>query len=153
MIIVRDAKEEECGGIYEMVRLMIREWTGIGEWIWPGNADGLKRLVFEEGKARLAAAFLDGELCGYCFYTESASSLNCMSSLTMENFYVKPQFRRMGVGTAMFRFMQELVIKEGLLGLEWFSLAGSDGDNRFFRAMDQVPGDQRYTYHWNNERV
>ena len=153
MITVRAAKTEECGEIYEMVRSMIQEWTGIGEWIWPGDGEGLKRLVFEEKKAGLAAALWDDELCGYCFYTQSASSLNCMASLTMENFYVKPLFRRKGVGTAMFCFMQKLAVQENLLGLEWFSLAGSDRDNAFFRAMGQVPGDKRYTYHWNNERA
>lgn len=150
MIYVRKGKADDCESVYKLVRSMIREWTGIQEWLWPGSPKRLETLVFEEKRAGLAVAYFEEELCGYCFYTQSASSLNCKASITMENFYVKPEYRRRNVGTEMFRFMQELVLKEGILGLEWFSLARSKGDNDFFKALGQIPGDERLTYHWNN---
>lgn len=153
MITVREGRPEDCEKVYQMVGRMIHEWTGIEDWIWPGSPGGFRHLIFEIKKAHLTVAYYGEEMCGYCFYTESASSLNCMVSLTMENFYVKPEFRRKGVGTAMFRFMQELTVKKNLLGLEWFSLLKNEGDNAFFEAMGQVPGYKRITYHWNNDQA
>lgn len=152
MIEVRDGRREDCQAVYPMVKTMIQEWTGmdIEHWTFPGGAGGFERLIFDEKGARLAVAFCDGVLCGYVFFTNSASSLNCMTSLTMENFYVKPDFRRRGIGTAMYRFMQQKTIEEGRLGLEWFSVADRIGDNSFFEAMGGKPGAVRFTYHWNN---
>ena len=152
MIEIRDGIREDCMEVYPMVKAMIHEWTQMTIDPWPlkGCARGFERLIFDEKGARLAVALVDGKICGYVFFTNSASSLNCMTSLTMENFYVKPEYRRKGVGSEMYRFMQKKTIEEGRLGLEWFSVARRSGDNCFFEKMGGRPGEVRFTYHWNN---
>ena len=109
------------------------------ETLWAQWQDGSKR--FDRPGELLAVARIGGELAGIGGITEDFVEPAC---LRMRRFYVRPAYRRHGVGRAIAGF----VLAEALpLGRQIVLFAESPEAGAFWQAMGFVPVEREKTTH------
>ncbi|MFM7320578.1 MAG: N-acetyltransferase family protein [Armatimonadota bacterium] len=65
---------------------------------------------------------VDGEVRGYAVVFETYSTFLAMPSLYLEDFFVHPDHRRSGLGTALFAHVEREALARGCGRLEWACL-------------------------------
>jgi GNAT superfamily N-acetyltransferase len=88
-----------------------------------GTAALLQRALFgTRPSAEAAIAELDGEAAGFAIFHGSFSTWDCRPGIRLEDLYVPPGRRRLGVGRALLAHLARLTVARGCTRLEWTAL-------------------------------
>ena len=80
----------------------------------------LKRDLFgPQPRVQAYMAEVNGEAVGYAITLEIYSSFQALPGLYLEDIFVKLDYRRHGVGRALFRFLAGEAIRRGCSRMEW----------------------------------
>ena len=132
MISVRRARQEDIGIIYEMIReLAVYEKL---EDMMSGTAEELRSAVFLEETVNAFLAEVDGRPAGYCLYFFNFSSFKCRKGLFIEDIYVRPEYRGIGLGRMMLLMMADTAERNGCGRLEWNCLSLNPTE-KFYKSM------------------
>ncbi len=126
----------------------------------PGDAEAIIRLVValaefeqlpppdEAARARLLAdafaprprfdiflAEIDGQAVGYAFVFETYSTFLALPSLYLEDLFVLPEFRKSGVGYALFMRCVAEARGRGCGRLEWVVLDWNENAINFYERL------------------
>lgn len=82
----------------------------------------------------LLIAEKNGEIAGLAFYFIRYSTWKG-KTLYLEDFIVKNEYRRQGIGTLIFEELQNIVRKEELSGIVWQVLAWNDLAIEFYKKL------------------
>jgi len=82
----------------------------------------------------LLIAEKNGEIAGLAFYFIRYSTWKG-KTLYLEDFIVKNEYRRQGIGTLIFEELQNIVSKEELSGIVWQVLAWNDLAIDFYKKL------------------
>ena len=79
---------------------------------------------------------------GFCLFFLNFSTFLGKPGLYIEDLYVKPKMRGMGIGQQLFSFLAKLAIKKGCGRLEWWVLDWNEDAINFYKkngaqAMDE----------------
>jgi len=126
---IRRAEREDAPALFDLLNELANF-----EHLPPPDREARARLV-EDGwgeRRRFDAylAFLDGETqpAGFCIIFETYSTFLARPRLFIEDLYVRPQFRRRGIGRALIRLCLEQAVQRGCwrvecMGLDWNATA------------------------------
>lgn len=78
---------------------------------------------------------LDGEPAGYAIYYRSFSSFQGRPGLYMDDLYVRPPYRRLGLGRVLLAHVARVAAERGAGRFEWKALVWNDPALRFSMAM------------------
>lgn len=101
--------------------------------------------------ARPAAEALiaeDGEPLGFAIFFHNFSTWTGKRGLYLEDLYVTPGARGLGVGTALLRHLAAIAVDRGCARFEWSVLDWNEPAIRFYRAMGAVGQNE-----WTVQRV
>src|SRR3989475_10207348 len=70
-------------------------------------------------KFRVIIAELDGQPAGMAFFFHDYSTWQGRHGLFLEDFFVRPQFRRKGIGKALMVHLAKIALSENCYGLHW----------------------------------
>jgi len=119
------------------------------ERLEPPSAAGRRRLVadlFTKKRISLLVA-ADGEkLVGYALYFHTYSSFNAKPTLYLEDLYVLDEYRKKGVGYALFRRCVEVAVAEGCGRMEWAVLTWNEKAIRFYERLGAKRMSEWYVY-------
>jgi GNAT superfamily N-acetyltransferase len=71
--------------------------------------------------------------------------------LWLEDLYVQPAFRRLGVGRALLAELASICADRGYARMEWSVLDWNDAAQRFYREMGALPQDEWTTWRATDE--
>lgn len=92
--------------------------------------------------ARVAEA--DGKMVGYTLCFKSFSSFRSAPLLWLEDLYVSPSCRRLGIGDRLLRDAARLALRLRCDRLDWWVLAWNEPALRFYRSIGASgSGDER----------
>ena len=126
---IRRAEREDAAALFELLREL-----AIFEHLPPPDGEARERLL-EDGwgdKKRFDAflAFVpENEApAGFCLIFETYSSFMARPRLFIEDLYVRPAFRRRGIGTGLIKWCIQQAFERGCwrvecMGLDWNSAA------------------------------
>jgi GNAT superfamily N-acetyltransferase len=102
----------------------------------PGARARLIRDGFE-GPARFRAyiAELNGGAIGYAITYHTYSSFLALPTLYLEDLFILPDARRLGVGRAMFEYLAGEALRQGCGRMEWVVLDWNDPAIDFYEAL------------------
>jgi GNAT superfamily N-acetyltransferase len=100
-----------------------------------GDAEVLRRSLFEQGAAEALMVEVGEEAVGYAIFFTTFSTFECRSGVWIEDVYVRPQQRRAGIGRAVMEHIAALTIERGHVRLEWCAL---DWNGPALRFYDQL---------------
>ncbi len=96
--------------------------------------------------AEVVLAELAGETAGFALFFHNYSTWLTRPGLYLEDLFVKPAFRGLGIGEALLRHLARLAVARGCGRMEWSVLAWNESAIGFYRRLGAVPMDGWQVY-------
>lgn len=107
-----------------------------------GNADDLRRHLF--GEQRFASALLalwDQSAVGFALYFYNYSTFLCRPGLYIEDLFVRPAYRRRGIGQALLHRLEGHARELGCGRMEWSVLDWNESAIALYRRFGAHPNE------------
>jgi GNAT superfamily N-acetyltransferase len=143
-ILVRRGRRSDSKQFINLVRALAKF-----EHLNPPSEQGRKRLVddiFRKKRLNLLVASEGGMLVGYALYFYSYSSFLAKPTLYLEDLFVLEEFRKRGVGFALFRECVNVALAEGCGRMEWAVLTWNEKALRFYDKLGARRMSDWYVY-------
>ena len=98
--------------------------------------------------AEAVIAEIDGAPAGFALFFHNFSTWTGRRGLYLEDLYVTPEARGLGVGGALLRHLGGIAVERGCVWLEWSVLDWNEDAIRFYRSLGAVAMDE-----WTVQRV
>ncbi len=105
-----------------------------------------EKLFRDQQYAEVLLAFYKEEPVGFALFFHSFSTFEGRPGIYLEDLFVEPEFRGMGIGTALLRFLAQLTIKRDCARLEWSVLNWNTPAIEFYDSLNADPLDGWTTY-------
>ena len=84
--------------------------------------DLLREWIFDKGKAEVLIGSVDGQNAGFALFFHNFSTWLGRAGIYLEDLYVMPEFRGLGLGKALLRKLAAIAVERGCGRLEWSCL-------------------------------
>lgn len=100
------------------------------------SAASLRAALFgEKGVAGALIAQADGEHAGYAIYYPTFSSFAGRVGIFLEDLYVRPQFRKSGIGRPLLEAVAQISVERGGGRFEWTALRWNENALQFYQKI------------------
>ena len=118
------------------------------------TAGQLETALFAERAALFGhVAELDGEVVGCALWFLNYSTWRGAHGIYLEDLYVKPAHRRLGVGRALLTALAQECVRRGYGRLEWAVLDWNQPAIDFYRMLGARPQDEWTTFRLTGEAL
>jgi GNAT superfamily N-acetyltransferase len=100
-----------------------------------GDAEVLRRSLFEQRAAEALIVEAGGEAVGYAIFFTTFSTFECRPGIWLEDVFVRPERRRGGIGRAVMEHLAALALERGHVRLEWCALDWNEPALRFYDEL------------------
>ena len=139
---IRPYQKRDAKALVGLVQALARY-----EKLKPLTSAAARRLVGDIGKRiRVLMAEVDGKAVGYAIYLFTYSSFLARPTLYLEDVFVHPDFRRLGIGGRFFGELHREARRERCGRMEWVVLDWNTPAQRFYRKLGAKPLDDWITY-------
>jgi GNAT superfamily N-acetyltransferase len=95
----------------------------------------------------------DGAPCGFALFFHNYSTWLTKPGLFLEDLFVKPAARGLGIGRALLARLAEIAVERGCGRLEWSVLTWNEPAIGFYRKLGAVPMDGWQVYRLAGEAL
>ena len=134
MIAIRAAVEGDVPVVLRFIR-ELADYEREPDAVRATEADLLRDGFGPAPKFRCVMAEVDGEACGFALFFESYSTWRGHHGIRLEDVYVTPARRGLGVGAALLRYLAGVAVAEGCPRLEWDVLEWNEPAIGFYQRM------------------
>jgi GNAT superfamily N-acetyltransferase len=100
------------------------------------NAEAIARDGFgPHPKFRAVIAELDGQAAGYAVFFEFYSTFQARAGLFVDDIFVRPQFRKKGIGRALLAHVARIAWEEGYFCMRWEVLDWNTPAIEFYKRL------------------
>ncbi len=118
------------------------------------TANSLREAMFGENPvARALVALVDGHAAGYAVYYRTFSTFVGQSGVFLDDLYVRPEFRKRGLGRALLERVANVDGEAGGGRFEWIALRWNENAFRFYRSIGAKVMDDWALLRMNGEQV
>jgi GNAT superfamily N-acetyltransferase len=148
-IVLRPATEQDIPLLVTLVH-ELAEYERLPESCTADQAN-IRRALFEERAAEAVIAEFDDEVAGYAIWFRSFSTFLMTSGIYLEDLFVRPQFRKRGVGFTLLRHLAETAVDRGYARVEWSVLRWNQLAIDFYRQLGAESLDGWVTFRLTGE--
>lgn len=126
------------------------------EHLKPPSVAGRRRLAydaFRNKRINLLVAAEAKKLVGYALYFYTYSSFTAKPSLYLEDLFVLEQYRKRGVGFALFRRCVDEAISKGCGRMEWSVLTWNEKALQFYERLGARRMSEWYVYRLDEQSL
>ena len=153
MLTIREARPDDFEWVFQAVKRLTQMYRGLPEPpVIPGGKECYDAMINDPEHHHIVVAEADGKRVG-CALLQMGRALHFGGrSAELQDLYVEESARRLGVGKALMKYLDEFATKTGLKATELYQLPpGSDLDeerNLFYkRAGYWIGGFARHKLH------
>jgi GNAT superfamily N-acetyltransferase len=111
------------------------------------DVESLRAHLFgDRPHAEVVMGTIDGVVAGFALYFTSYSTFLTRPGLYLEDLFVRPEFRGVGLGKALLKRLAAIALERGYGRYEWRVLDWNEPSLAFYRAQGAVPVDGWTTY-------
>lgn len=103
--------------------------------------------------AEALIAEADGAAVGFALFFGTYSTFRAKPGLYLEDLFVKPAFRGLGLGKALLVELARLAVARGCARVEWAVLDWNTPSIEFYQRLGAEPVDGWTTYRWHGEAL
>lgn len=134
MLNIRPATPNDIPEILKFIR-ELAEYEKLAHWVVI-TADDLRRDGFSERPFfYVLIAEWDGEPAGYALYFHNYSTFRGRPGIFLEDLFVRPQFRRKGIGKALLLHLAKIAVDKGCSRFEWQVLDWNTPSIEFYKSL------------------
>ncbi|HKB02219.1 MAG TPA: GNAT family N-acetyltransferase [Gemmataceae bacterium] len=138
MFTLRPAAETDVPVIRRLIR-ELAEYERLLHEAVVTEADLRANLFGPRPHAEVVIAEAASQVAGFALFFHTYSTFLGKPGLYIEDVYVRPEYRRRGLGTAFFRRLARLAVERECGRLEWSVLDWNEPALRFYRKLGAVP--------------
>lgn len=142
---LREARPRDAEEILRLVR-GLGEYEKLGHEVVASAQDYYGALATKRIKGMLAE--VEGEIVGLALYYETFSTFAGKAGLWVEDVFVQPEQRRLGIGRALFQALARKALDEGHAWMEWNVLDWNEPAIAFYRRIGAVGREE-----WTDQRL
>ena len=147
----RMAESEDTAKILRFIRLLAAYEHMADQVV--ATEDELRRQLFDDHRAEVLFALLDGEEIGFALFFHNFSTFLGRAGLYLEDLFVLPEHRGRGCGRAIFRELARIAVERRCGRMEWWCLDWNEPSIRFYKSLGAEPMDQWTVYRLTGETL
>ena len=137
-IDIRPATERDVPLILQFIR-DLAEYERLAHEV-VATADRLRASLFgPQPGAEVVFAEVNEKPAGFALFFHNYSTFLAQRGLYLEDLFVLPEFRGMGIGRRLLLYLGHLAVARGCGRLEWWVLDWNEPAIRFYQKMGAVP--------------
>lgn len=142
---VRNANPQDAEFIRQMI-LELAEFEKLAHEVTM-TVDDIKREIFSgSSSVQVLIAEVEGRAAGFALFFKSFSTFLGRPGIYLEDLYVRPEQRGLGVGKALLREIAKLAHKNGYGRVEWSVLDWNSKAIEFYKSIGAKPMDEWTVY-------
>ena len=145
MISIRAAVPEDVPLILTFIR-ELAEYERLADQVTATEQALRDSLFGPRPHAEVLIAEVDGQPAGFALYLHNYSTFLARPGLYLEDLYVRPAFRRQGIGRQLLTRLARLAVERGCGRFEWNVLDWNEPARRFYESLGAVPMSDWTTY-------
>jgi GNAT superfamily N-acetyltransferase len=132
--MIRPARPADIPVIYQLIRDLAGYENALAEVT--GSEADLRRWLLAQPAAVFAhVAEHDGEVAGFALWYLSFSTWEASHGIYLEDLYVRPDARRLGLGRALLAELARICVARGYSRLEWSVLDWNTPARAFYASL------------------
>lgn len=138
VFFTRPAKTGEENILYELIR-ELAQYEGKDITTLPLTKENLRRFGFSENPHfRTEFAECEDKVVGYALYYYAFSANQGLPILYLEDLYVKPEYRGIGIGSQFLKQLAKYATQNDCCRLEWHVFSWNDSAISFYQKLGGV---------------
>jgi GNAT superfamily N-acetyltransferase len=134
MLKIRPAEEKDIDAIFELIR-GLAAYEKLTDRV-TGNTELLRSHLFSERSyAEVIIAELEVQTIGFALFFHTYSTFLTQPGLYLEDVFVRPEYRRQGVGKALITSVVKIAHERGCGRLEWSVLDWNQNAIEFYQSL------------------
>jgi len=149
---IRDAQDSDAGALLEMIRELAEYERLLSAVVATEN--GLRQSLF--GAPPCAEALIaesGGSPVGFALFFSTFSTFVGRPGIYLEDIFVRPTFRRLGIGRALLQHIAALAVERKCGRMEWSVLDWNEPAIAFYRSLGAVPLSDWTTFRLDSEAL
>jgi GNAT superfamily N-acetyltransferase len=131
---IESARPEDVPLVLELIR-ELAEYEQEAESARATEGQIREALFGERPAAEAVIAWVDGEAAGWALWFQNFSTWTGKPGLWLEDLFVRPRFRRQGIGRALLAYLAGLCVERGYGRFEWSVLDWNTGAIEFYESL------------------
>jgi GNAT superfamily N-acetyltransferase len=132
--MIRPARPADIPAIYQLVRDLASYENALADVT--GSEEQLRQALLAEPPAVFAhVAEHDGQVGGFALWYLSFSTWTAGHGIYLEDLYVKPELRGLGLGRALLAELARICVARGYSRLEWSVLDWNTPARAFYASL------------------
>jgi GNAT superfamily N-acetyltransferase len=144
-IRIRAATPDDVRDIHRLV-LELADYEHLTHEVTGTPADLHRHLFGPRPYAEALLAHVGDEVAGFALYFFNYSTFLCRPGLYLEDLYVRPAFRRHGIGRRLLAELARRAVSEGCGRLEWAVLDWNAPSIEFYKGLGARPLEEWTTF-------
>jgi GNAT superfamily N-acetyltransferase len=134
MLKIRPAQESDVDAIFDLIR-GLAAFEKLSDRV-TGNTELLRSHLFgTRPYAEAIVAELDNHPIGFALFFHNYSTFLTQPGLYLEDVFVRPEYRRQGVGKALLAAVAKIAVDRGCGRLEWSVLEWNQNAIEFYQSL------------------
>ena len=140
-IRIARATRDDIGLILQMIR-DLAEYERMTDLAVATEADMRDALFGAQPAAEVIIAYADDQPAGFALFFHNFSTFVGRRGLYLEDLFVKPEFRRRGIGRRLLTELARIAVERNCGRFEWSVLDWNEPAIGFYRKLGAVPLDE-----------
>ncbi len=145
--VLRDAVPADSEEIFRLV-VALAVYEKMADKVVANAADFRAQLFGAVARAHAMVAEIDGRMVGMAIFFFNFSTFHGRPGLYLEDIFVEPEYRGLGIGRAFFAALARRALAEGCSRMEWSVLDWNAPSIAFYRSLGAVGMDE-----WTVQRL
>jgi GNAT superfamily N-acetyltransferase len=150
-LIIRETSEEDIPQIFTLIR-ELAEYEKLSHSV-TADEGLLRENLFGRNKyAKVVFAEYGGELAGQALFFYNFSTFKGKPGIYLEDLYIRPAFRKKGIGKALLNYLIELAKTENCGRVEWVVLDWNRSAIDFYKSLGAKPLDNWIVFRLSEDK-
>ncbi|MEQ1757078.1 MAG: GNAT family N-acetyltransferase [Vicinamibacterales bacterium] len=137
-MVIRTATTEDVSLILAFIQ-ELAEYEKLSHAVVATEASLRRELFGERPAAEVLIAEVDGAAAGFALFFHNFSTFLSRRGIYLEDLYVRPAFRRLGIGRALLTRLAGIAVERDCGRLEWSVLDWNQSAWRFYESLGAAP--------------
>ncbi len=135
-VTIRKAKREDTLVILDLIK-GIAEYEKLSDQV-EATKELLEQQLFEEKNAFVILACIENLVVGFALYFFNFSTFKGKKGLYLEDLYIKPEYRKQGIGNQMFDYLIQEAKSSNCGRMEWVCLEWNTPALNFYKRKKAI---------------
>ena len=131
---IKKATEKDLPVIFSLVR-SLAEHVNLTDEVSAEAEDLHKYLFGTNGFVEALIGYYETQPVAMLIFYPSFSTFIGKPAIHIEDFYIKAEFRNMGIGTTLFKYLAELALSRDCGKIEWYAAEWNEEALKFYTKM------------------